>query len=195
MGYCREHVEQFYGAVRSQDVRDVLCLRAKYGMHHTEIERLVLYGSVQQVRDGEIAATIDFVHKRKKLHRLSIDAQALAALRRLQSRGFAPSKDWTLKMCHKTAEQNGMPMVFPEELRHSFATWMENGGELIHTAGKKGVSRAQTAALMGHTNADMTARYTDSPVPPMAKVNVQLFHPEDPPIAGRRIRPNLRAVK
>ena len=137
MGYSTAQVERFYSAIRSQDIRDVILLRAKYGMHHTEIERLVQDGTVREIHDPcGIAAVISFLHKSGDEHKLSVDALALGAVRRLQTRGYAPSKDWVLKLCHKTAEQNKIPMVLPEELRHSFATWMQEGGEIITRSGR-----------------------------------------------------------
>jgi len=195
MGYSTAHVERFYAAVRSQDIRDVLLMRAKYGVHHTDLARLIEGGTVKEIHHPcGIAAVVAFIHKSGDEHKLSIDAQALAAVRRLQKRGFVPSKEWTLKLCHKTAEQNGIPTVLPEELRHSFASWMEEGGKKVTRQGS-GLSRAEIGALMGHKSLAMVDRYVDLDVPPMAIAPIHLVHPEDPPIPDEtRRKPRLVAV-
>src|SRR5260370_17771814 len=86
MGYSTAQVERFYSAIRSQDIRDVILLRAKYGMHHTEIERLVQDGTVREIHDPfGIAAVISFPHKSGDEHNLSVHPLPLSALLKLHT--------------------------------------------------------------------------------------------------------------
>ena len=52
------------------------------------------------------------------------------------------------------------------------------------------------AAIMGHRSMAMVDRYLDSAVPPMAKVPINLFHPEDPILpASKQVKHRLVAVR
>ena len=70
----------------AQAVRDVLVLRAKYGMHGTEIDRLASgEGELTPVaKQRQIFGTLKFQHKTGRVHVLSVDKQAFAAAKRLQ---------------------------------------------------------------------------------------------------------------
>src|SRR5262249_11131844 len=94
--YSMEEVQEHYRNVPLQCVRDVLVLRAKGGMHGTEIDRIARkHGTrVDPITDHPvIAALLSYPHKRGETHCQFIDAQMLAAVKRLQERGSAPTKD------------------------------------------------------------------------------------------------------
>ncbi|MBI3184151.1 MAG: hypothetical protein HYZ28_18615 [Myxococcales bacterium] len=195
-GYTIERVEQFYRAMsvwRSerpgwdgvpdvQSARDCLLLHAKTGMHQSEVERLAKGdGKVAEVQDeGEIAGTITFVHKSGYVHTVSVDLQALRAAQRLQRRKAAPSNSYIRKIIGRAARESNLQQIRFGELRHSFTTWGRTMGELVRPKGR-GVSVEEVAAVLGHTNVRTTRlHYDGTKVPPMVKVPIRLFHPDDP---------------
>lgn len=196
-GYTIERIEVFYLALSSwaserpgwelktpdvQSVRDCLLLHAKTGMHQTEVMRLAAgEGKIEEIEDqGEIAGTITFVHKSGYVHTVSVDGQALKAAHRLQGRGSAPSDSYIRKVIDRTAAVSKLEPIRLGELRHSFTTWGRTMGELVRPKGR-GVSVEEVAAVLGHTTTRTTRlHYDGTKVPPMVKVPIRLFHPEDP---------------
>lgn len=176
-GYSIKQVEAFYRALDSQYIRDLYCVAAKTGMHTTEIRRMAR-GEVEirPVGQGGIAAVVRMVHKGKRDHLQSIDAQTLAALRRLMKLRRAPSG---AAVSRAVAKVGGVP-VFPKYLRHSFSTWLKECGRKIQvTSG--GLDHAEVAALIGHRSGLMLKdRYDNSEIPPMGVVDISLEHPSDP---------------
>jgi integrase len=202
-GYSMEHVAAIYRAVDEQDVRDVLCIRAKTGMHETEIGRVVRGDCI--VREAPdacgIAAVIRFVHKSGRVHVQSIDAQALAAVRRLQERWAAiPAADRPedaidnarLRRCIGVAAQRaGVEAIKPGELRHSFVTWREHARLVAPVAG--GVDLARIAEIIGHQSVRTTRTYYDNlSMPPMIVLPLVLAHPHDPPLTPPESEPAER---
>ncbi|WNG19323.1 site-specific integrase [Cystobacter fuscus] len=198
-GYSIETTERLYRAISAweftnfgqeatrrttdvQCVRDVLCIHAKTGMHGTEIERIAKgEGKVAVFEDqGEIAATVTFIHKSGNVHRQSIDRQTLAAVRRLQARGAAPVDSHIRRVVARACKTLGIEPVHFGEYRHSFVTWAsECGQEVRPKAG--GLPLTAIAAVVGHHSANTTKRFYDNvKVPPMIKIPINLEHPEDP---------------
>lgn len=187
-----------------QSVRDVFLVAAKTGMHGTEIERLASgKGRLAEVAGhGEIAGTITFVHKSGRVHVQSIDAQTVAAVKRLQARGSAPVDSWCRKVTNKAAERLGLKVRIKfGQFRHSRATWLRECGEIIRPA-SGGLSLEEVAEELGHFSSRTTARFYDqTTIPPMRKVPLRLVHRDDPPVAdapthagSRRSRRNAPAV-
>ncbi|MFL5356109.1 site-specific integrase [Archangium sp.] len=212
-GYSIETTERLYRAISGweftnfgqeetrrmtdvQCVRDVLCIHAKTGMHGTEIERLAKgEGKVAVFKDqGEIAATVTFIHKSGNVHRQSIDRQTLAAVQRLQARGAAPVDSHIRRVVARACETLGIEPVHFGEYRHSFVTWAsECGQEVRPKAG--GLPLAAIAAVVGHHSANTTKRFYDNvKVPPMIKIPLKLEHPDDPAVLPVR-RAQIRLVE
>ncbi|WNZ59119.1 hypothetical protein QEG98_23780 [Myxococcus sp. MxC21-1] len=165
-----------------QSVRDVLLIHCKTGMHATEIERLARgEGKVRVVKDqGEIAATITFIHKSGRVHVQSIDMQTLAAVRRLVVRKAAPVDSYIRKVVKKAADSLDMDPIRFGELRHSFVTWARECGEEVRPK-SGGLSLEAVAAAIGHQSIRTTVRhYDNTQVPPMVKIPIKLMHPQDP---------------
>ena len=167
-----------------QSVRDVLLLHCKTGMHGTEIERLARgEGTLRDVEgQGEIAGTITFVHKTGNVHVQSIDAQTVAAVRRLQARGSAPVDSYIRKVVKRATDRLKIkePIRFGE-LRHSWVTWARTRGrEVRPTDG--GLSLEAIAAAIGHSSVRTTQRHYDqTKIPPMIAIPIRLVHADDPP--------------
>lgn len=196
-GYPIERIERLYAAISAweskrcgwegktpdvQSVRDCLLLHAKTGMHQSEVERLAKGGGKIAEVEGEeeIAGTITFVHKSGYVHTVSVDLQTLRAAQRLQQRGSAPADSYIRKVLDRAAKESGLEMIRFGELRHSFTTWGRTVGELVRPNGK-GVSVEEVAAVLGHTNVRTTRlHYDGTKVPPMVKVPIRLWHPDDP---------------
>lgn len=205
-GYTIERIERFYRAMSAwpsarngwelrtvdvQSVRDCLLLHAKTGMHQTEVIRLAAgQGKIVEVENEvEIAGTITFVHKSGYVHTVSVDLQTLRAAQRLQRRGSAPADSYIIKVIKRTAKVANLEPIRLGELRHSFTTWGRTVGELVRPNGR-GVSVEEVAAVLGHTNVRTTRlHYDGTKVPPMVKVPIKLFHPEDP------VEPTTRGLR
>ncbi|MCK8501562.1 tyrosine-type recombinase/integrase [Myxococcus fulvus] len=192
-GYEMPAIELLYAEIPSQLLRDTLCLRAKTGMHDTEIGRIARgEAELREVRDPSgIFGTLTFRHlKAGKVHVVSVDAQTFAAARRLAARGSPLSRNAAKVMIDRAAKRLGVPSIQPGELRHSFATWARQTGKVVRPA-DGGVSLDEIAAVMGHTSARTTqVFYVGDKVPPMIALPLQLQHPEDPtPLGGQSDAP------
>jgi integrase len=162
----------------------VLCLRAKTGMHNSEIERLASgRGELRVINDPSgIAGTARFLHKNGRVHIISLDAQALAAGQRLQARGSAPSRNTVRESIGYASARIGQQPLNPGELRHSFATWAKNEGTVVK-ATQGGVPLDVVAAVLGHQSTRTTSKFYDgTEVPPMITVPLKLHHPQDPAV-------------
>ncbi|WXH32766.1 hypothetical protein WA016_06762 [Myxococcus stipitatus] len=188
-GYPIAFVERYYSAVGSQNVRDVLCLRAKTGMHETEIARIASgAGRLRVVNDScGIAGTVTFKHKNGRIHVVSLDDQALRAATRLQARGKSPSTSAVHECLHHAAgrlarqfpNERFAPLI-PGELRHSFATWASECGRVVKPT-PDGVPLKMVAAVMGHLNTRTTKLFYEGvQVPPMIVLPLNLHHAQDP---------------
>lgn len=206
-GYSIAQIERLYAAldgwpskkfgwkgterrVDVQCVRDVLLLHAKTGMHATEIERLARgEGRLDQLAgQGGIAGTITFIHKHGGVHVQSVDAQAVAAVKRLQARGSAPVDSYIRKVVQRAADKLGMKTIRFGELRHSFVTWARECGEEVR-ASEGGLSLDAIAAAIGHQSVRTTSRHYDqTKVPPMIRIPIRLVHADDPPVADAPTR-------
>ncbi|WP_257455632.1 tyrosine-type recombinase/integrase [Archangium lipolyticum] len=181
-GYTMAQVEKLYAAVNSQVVRDVLCLRAKTGMHNSEIERLASgKGELRVINDPSgIAGTARFLHKNGRVHIISLDAQGLAAAQRLQARGAAPGRNTVRESIGYASVRAGQSPLNPGELRHSFATWAKNEGTVVK-ATRGGVPLDVVASVLGHQSSRTTSKFYDgTEVPPLIAIPLKLYHPQDP---------------
>jgi integrase len=165
-----------------QPVRDVFLLRAKCGMHGTEIERLARGEGTIRVLDGEgeIAATLIFPHKTGSEHVVSVDAQTLAAAQRLQAAGRAPNRVATRRaVARVVAEHPELAGFAFENLRHSFIT-LGVGGRTV-TARGGGVPLELLAQVAGHASTATTRRhYLGRHVPPLVILPLRLVNEDDP---------------
>lgn len=198
-GYQLEDVERLYSAITGwesrkfgwkagqlvdvQPVRDVLRLHCTTGMHATEIERLARReGTLRRLQgQGEIAATITFVHKSGRVHVQSVDAATAAAVERLQARGSAPVDSFVRKVVARAAAAAKLPgRIKLGALRHSFVTWSRTRGRLV-TPTSAGVALEAVAAAIGHQSTRTTSmHYDETRVPPMVVVPIKLGHRDDP---------------
>ncbi len=202
--FTAEKIEAFYAALRDysfalgygddapedaprctvdlQPVRDVFVLRAKCGMHGTEIERLARgEGAIRVLEnEGEIAGTLVFPHKRGGEHVVSVDAQALAAAQRLQAAGKAPDRVATGRAVARVIAAHPELAGFAfENLRHSFIT-LGAGGRTV-TARTGGVPLELLSQVAGHTSTSTTRRhYLGAHIPPMVVLPLRLANPDDP---------------
>jgi hypothetical protein len=126
--------EAIYSRIDSQLTRDLLCLRAKTGAHHTELGRLARgQGRIVPLKNQcEIAGVLVIDHKRGTPHTISVDAPALGAAVRLRKAGRAPGDSWVHKCIDRgvraaTAEGIKVSPFDPSLLRHSRtdASWLE----------------------------------------------------------------------
>jgi integrase len=196
-GYSMKTIERLYRICPEQAVRDCIMLHAKLGMHATEIERVALGDSkISPVPNhGEIAATLTYPHKNGSPHKVSVDAQTLAAIERLQKRGSAPVATWIRKVLTRAIaaenknvpEERKMKFVFLGEIRHSYVAWCSEFGTPVHATAGVGVPLATVAAILGHRSPMTTSKFYDvTPVPVMIKIPLKLTHPEDPvPLVAR----------
>lgn len=193
-GHTIEEIEAAYRHIRAQDVRDVLCIRAKTGMHEKEVGRIGMGDAeLRRVDGGEIVGTVTFLHKSGERHTQSLDAQAFAAASRLlgqlpkgvdnkrQHRELArAAKALTAALRESDPTARDVPPLRPGELRHSFATWARTAGRVVR-ATDAGVPLDLIAEVIGHKSAATTRRFYDSTeVPPMIVIPLRLVHPHDP---------------
>lgn len=167
-----------------QPVRDVFVLRAKAGLHHSEIERLARgEGRIRVLEDeGEIAAVLIFPHKRGDAHAVSVDKQTLAAAQRLQARGKAPNRVATSRAAARVVEAHPKLEGFTfEALRHSFVTLGTRGRVVMPRGGSVPIEVLSQVA--GHRSTATTKRhYLDEFVPPMVVLPLALVNADDPSI-------------
>lgn len=151
---------------------DVFLLRASTGLHQTEVDQLhrctVYEGPLPDKGAGirklegkhEIAGVLQVSHKAGHWHRVSVNAEALAAAMRL--RRSVPSR---------TALYHSFAPIVPSNLRHTFVTLSGEVGKPVKYK-SKGASRAEIAQIVGHrAGSTMTAdRYDKLQVPPMMRL-------------------------
>jgi len=175
-------VERTYAAIEVQAIRDLVCVLAKTGLHATEVDRLARgEGEVRALRDqGGIAGLARLIHKTGEEHLQALDAQALAALRRLVERGLCPVDSYVRKELRRAAGVVREGPLMIGRLRHSFVTWATTvGTEVRPTAA--GVPLETVAAVVGHRSTRTTRRfYKGFAIPPMVQLPIQLRHPDDP---------------
>ena len=180
-GYEIEEVEALYRVLPTQLIRDQLCLQAKTGMHCSEVRRLARGDwQARAVKGVEpIAGTITFRHKTGRPKTLSLDAQAFAAALRLQKRGRGPSNNAIHDAVDLAVKKHGVARVNFGWLRHSFATWLAERGEVWRPTGQ-GVPLDEVARALGHTTTRTTElRYLSVQVPPLYIVPIRLAHVDD----------------
>ena len=185
----RKPTDDSFEIVDLQPVRDVFLLRAKCGMHGTEIERLARgEGTIRVLEnEGEIAATLVFPHKRGGEHVVSVDAQALAAAQRLQAAGKAPDRVATGRAVARVVKRHPELAGFRfSNLRHSFIT-LGAGGRIV-TARGGGVPLEVLSQVAGHTSTSTTRRhYLGAHIPPMVVLPLRLANPDDPSTPTRTL--------
>ncbi len=185
-GYSMEVVAQHYGALDTQPARDLLLLRAKAGMHGSEVERIAAGDCHLREVDGggtEICAVVSFIHKGRHEHAVSLDGQMYAAVKRLMSSKYAPGKGTMGKALKRAAVRLGkkVPYLLASELRHSFISWATAEGEKITVSGK-GVDLREVQQIVGHRDGStITKDHYLSYIPPFIRLaNLKLVHPDDP---------------
>jgi integrase len=201
--FTAKQVEGFYGKLRDyefsvgfgeeapdwaeakevslQPVRDVFVLRAKAGLHGSEISRLARgEGSIRVLKnEGEIAGTLVFPHKHGGEHVVSVDQQTLAAAQRLRASGKAPDRVRTARAVARVIKAHPELEGFSfENLRHSFIT-LGVGGRIVTPKGG-GVSLEMIAQVAGHSSVRTTRRhYLGAHVPAMIVVPAELTNADD----------------
>jgi integrase len=186
-GYSIATIERLYRALSSQYIRDALCLRALTGMHGSELERLASGQGKLEVLSGQepIAATATFLHKTGEPHRVSLDAQGLAAAQRLIARGSAPavsSIQEATEQAAKDAQDPSLAEINFGAIRHSVGTWLAEVGEIVTPSGK-GLPVELIAQALGHKSTRTTKlHYLSVKVPPLYRTPIRLEHPNDPPL-------------
>jgi integrase len=170
----------------AQPLRDLLMLHIKCGMHYTEIERLAKGEAGSRIDvvegQGEIAAILQISHKGGDQHPQSIDAQTLAAARRLVARGSPPSITYFTRKLKQVCKELGLPEMSPGRFRHAYISWLAQCGKLVHPAGGGGLPLNVIADNVHHKSAITTdTYYRHVKIPPMAVVpGLRLHHPQDP---------------
>lgn len=180
--YTVEQVHEWYSKMGSQRMRDCICLGAKYAMHQTEVARIARGDvEIEEVNTNGIAAIITFLHKNQRDHRLAIDAQALAAVRRLIALGRAPTANRMNYWTHRTAAlvKGGKP-VHPKFLRHFATTLGKKAGQKVYPEGEQGGLTSQEMGFVtNHRSALMQKDHYDHSIFMMV-LPLRLYHPEDP---------------
>ena len=185
--YGIEEVQQHYLNVSLQCVRDVLVLRAKGGMHGSEIDRIArkVGTKVEPIKNHPVlAALLSYPHKRGETHRQFIDTQMLEAVKRLQERGRAPTKETVLHEMKSAAvrlsKKLGRPVshLHPSKLRHSFLSWGTEMGEKVTRTGM-GMSVQDMADIANHSRETSRKHYNRAPAA-YCKLPLKLKHPDDP---------------
>jgi integrase len=141
-------------ADQAQAVRDVMLLQCRYGLHQLEVCRLAGGGGDTKVQDvtglAPVAGSVSFFHqKARRWHHISVDAAALAAVRRLQQRGCAPNASTMRRYLAAAASRAGVERVLPSRLRHSMVVLSRTGGRLVKP-NNSGLDLAAVAAICGH---------------------------------------------
>jgi len=180
--YSIEQVEEHYRYVELQCVRDVLVLRAKGGMHGSEIDRIARgEGKVEPITDHPIIVGIlSYPHKRGETHRQFIDAQMAEAVKRLQARGSAPTKETVIIEMRAAAARlskakgERVPHLHPSKLRHSFLSWGTEMGEKVTRTGK-GMSVQDMADIANHSRETSRKHYNKAPAA-YCKLPLNLLH-------------------
>lgn len=194
--YAMSVVEKHYRHVDVQSARDLLVLRAKGGLHGTEIERIAAGDCELKEVDGQgtaIVGTVTFVHKGRHEHRLSLDRQMFEAARRLIALEWAPAKNTigkTMRRAAKAIEEKNadgkrVAHLLPGNLRHSFITWAKTMGRKVSVTGA-GMPLHEIQQIVGHrTGSKITGDvYLNEEVPPMIALPIKLEHPDDPPLSS-----------
>jgi integrase len=191
-GYTQDFVTKTYRHTDRQDVRDVLVLQAKTGMHFSEVERVAKgKAKLRRVDDPSgIVGTLSFMHKNGSVHTISVDGQTYAAAERLVAAGEAPQNS-SIRLCLGGAsEATGLPLLLTGQLRHSFVDWAQTSGRKVSHA-EGGLPLADVGAAIGHRSVRTTDTfYNVTKVPPMIVVPVVLQHPDDP-VSIQRQRGNV----
>ncbi len=171
-GYSMEHVQRLFGGLGDKVIRDVLVVRAKTGLHGSELRRLVAgRGRVAPV-DGhtEIAGTLTVLHKSGDTHIQSVDAETLDALMRLVAHGKIPHDKQINTALDKAARAVGEETIRLGELRHSFVEWAKNRGTVVKPL-EGGVSLKTVSETIGHKDQRTTKRFYDgTEVPQLIKL-------------------------
>ncbi len=203
--YSIATVEQHYAALDTQAARDLVVLRAKAGMHGTEIERVASGACRVTEVDGKgtvIRGVLTFIHKTTREHSVALDAQMLAAARRLVAEKYAPGKGTTLKAfqraartltekAREAAKKRGddakkgekVDPLRPGDLRHSFISWASTSGTKVTVTGG-GVDLREVQQIVGHrSGSTVTKDHYLAGIPPLISIPIQLKHKDDPPLA------------
>jgi transposase-like protein len=178
----------------AQSVRDVVLIRIKTGMHHSEIERIAAgHHVLRELEQGsEIAAVVTVLHKSGHAHHQSVDAQTLAAIKRLVAVGRAPTKEHVAEVLGDASEAVGLPRMKPGALRSSFITAARSFGRVVKLVNEGGVPLHEISVLSGHRSLATTRdHYDETKVQPMIVLPLTLQHPDDPavPVAAAPGRP------
>lgn len=174
-GYTAEEIEAAYGALRSQLWRDILRVRVSTGMHASELARISAGECVVRPGSGEIAAVLVYGHKRGTPHQLSVDAETLAAVRRLMARKTHPDQSTSFKAF-------GRVNLKPARIRHTFVGLARMPGATpVYPPEGGGIPLSIVSQIAGHTSEAMTVdAYMGEVIPPMARLPLTLAHADDP---------------
>ena len=192
--YSMKTVERHYAVLDTQSARDLVVLRAKTGMHGTEICRVASGDCRIEEVDGKgtvICGVLTFIHKSGNEHSVSLDAQMLAAARRLVESKYAPGKETIAKAFRRAAgrltararDGGKVPHLLAGDLRHSFITWARTGGTKVTVSGG-GVDLKEVQQIVGHrSGSTVTQDHYLSGIPPLISLPLNLHHRNDPALA------------
>ncbi len=177
-GYAMDHVAKVYAAIDNALIRDVVLVRAKTGLHGSELRRLA--GGEGRLKKfdggGAIAGILTVTHKNQSKHHQSLDAESFGALARILSAGRLPLPKQINAALDKAAQKAEVEPIRLGELRHSFVTWAKTFGSVVKPA-EGGVRLEEIAEAIGHKDARTTKRFYDgTEVPPLIVVPLKLVY-------------------
>ncbi len=175
VAYALGEIEERYRGLTDQAMRDVLMLRVSTGMHYTEIEQLKgckLYAGplpdkgagIRELKgEHEIKGVLQFRQKTKPRHRVSVNAEVLAAALRL--RAGLPSRVSVWK---------ALDPIVPSNLRHTWITLCGEVGEIVNYKAA-GIPLDQIQGMAGHRIGSKVtlSNYDKAQIPPMSRLPLQ----------------------
>jgi integrase len=204
--HSQAEVEAVYRLLPEQLHRDMVCVLALTGAHHKEMLRAsrgTRMRLVEHPDQGQIKAVLWAYHKLKYSHPYTLNAQALAAFKRMLTHegglkpqpqgGFVrtlaggPDRNTLRRAIQRAVEGTDVAPIHAGALRHSFSTWanLKTTRLVQPREGGSGISREIVARRMGHSWTMSTRVYDGTEVPEMIVPAIKLSHPEDPPSVGQ----------
>lgn len=153
-----EHVQKVLAKLKD-GYKDCLLLLASTGWHVSELERFVRDDEARVAPGaGQVLGVLQVRHKSGETTRTPVvDAEALAAAKRLRERREVPRK--LNAAIYAACDKAKVTRFSPGVMRHSVATWAIEAGQLPE----------QVAEFLGHKSKSTTLKfYADVAVPTVA---------------------------